>query len=76
MSGTQVQKVSVVSVSRARSMSAWGTCEAEAPVVPGPFSPPPPHAASSQALDAAAALEIKNLRRVNAEGDDIAVLPR
>ena len=46
-------------------MSAWGTCEAEAGVVPGPLSPPPPpHAASSQALEAAAALESRNLRRV------------
>ena len=42
---------------------------------PGPLSPPPPQAASSQALEAAAALEIRNLRRVNADGDDIAVLP-
>jgi hypothetical protein len=74
MSGTQVQKVSVVSVSRARSISDWGTWEAEASVVPGPLSPPPPHAASSQALEAAAALEMRNFRRVNADGDDIAVL--
>jgi hypothetical protein len=61
----------VVSVSSALSMSVCGTVEAEPCAVPG-WLPPPPHAASSQALEAAAAEEMRNLRLVNAE--DIAVL--
>ena len=65
MSGTQVQNVRVVSVSRALSMSACGICEAEACGVPPEPESPPLQAASSQALVAAPAVPMRNLRRSN-----------
>src|SRR5215203_3722012 len=73
MSGTQVQNVSVVSVSSALSMSDCGTADADWAAGPGLSSSEPPHAARNQVLEAAAAVEIKNFRRVNGVAD-IAVL--
>src|SRR5215204_821532 len=73
MSGTHVQNVSVVSVSSALSMSAWETAGADWAAGLGLSSFEPPHAARNQVLEAAAAVEIKNFRRVNGVAD-IAVL--
>ena len=67
MSGTQVQNVRVVSVSMALSMSAWGICEADAGACGVPPEPESPllQAASNQALVAAPAVPMRNLRRSN-----------
>jgi hypothetical protein len=70
MSGTQVQKVKVVSVSIALSISDCGICEAD-----GCGSPPPESLLQpdrNQALVAAAAVPRMKRRRLS--GDDIAVL--
>src|ERR671910_2658846 len=73
MSGTQVQNVSVVSVSSAWSISDCETADADWAAGPGLSSFEPPHAARNQVLEAAAAVEIKNFRRVIGVAD-IAVL--
>jgi hypothetical protein len=73
MSGTQVQKVSVDSVLRALSISAWEIGCADCPVSVLGLSSSPPHAPRNQALEAAAAVLIRNLRRVRRFAD-IAVL--
>jgi hypothetical protein len=63
MLGTQVQNVNVVSVSRALSISDCGTVEADGAAA-GAEPPSWLHAARNHALEAAAAVEIKNLRRL------------
>jgi hypothetical protein len=63
MLGTHVQNVNVVSVSMALSMSDWGTVEGDGAAA-GAEPPSELHAVRNHALEAAAAVEIKNLRRL------------
>jgi hypothetical protein len=63
MSGTQVQKVRVASVLRALSISDWEIGWASCPPSSVVGASSSPHALRNQALEAAAAVEIRNLRR-------------
>jgi hypothetical protein len=55
------------------SMSDWGICEGAWGAAAGVSGSPPLQAARNQALETAAAVEMRNLRRVNGVAD-IAVL--
>src|SRR5829696_62540 len=76
MSGTQVQNVSVVSVLRAVSISDWGICDGACGAAAGVSVSPPLHAARNQALEAAAAVEMRNLRLVNGVADIVVLSNR